>query len=124
MLRLGSASLSVRRFTLGPDIILGTRMARDHTTRRAITPQVTATTLLTTPIQDPSIAVTTANVGLRDDTNPDAIMRDAIITDAIGDSRKGGSASAESPIVTPAAIPFSLKAGLPCYSLKRATFQE
>ena len=90
-------------------------MARDHTTRRAITPQVTATTLLTTLIQDPSIAVTIANVGLHDDMSLDAIMRDAIITDAIGDNQHGGSArQAESPIVTPAAIPFSLEAGLPC----------
>jgi hypothetical protein len=65
-------------------------MARDHTTRRAVMPQVTATTLLTTLIQDLSIAVTIANVGLHDDMNPDATMTDAIITDAIGDSGRWG----------------------------------
>jgi hypothetical protein len=63
---------------------------RDPTTRRATTPQVTATTLLIILIPDQFIAATIANVGLRDDTNPDAIMRDAIITDATGDSIQRG----------------------------------
>jgi hypothetical protein len=67
----------------------------------AITLQVTAT-LLTTPIQDLSIAGTTVHVGLRGDTNPgvtirDGITTDAITTDATGDSKKGDSAERRGP---------------------------